>query len=79
MAPLRHLRRRRRHSPSQGGAPSAAADSQAAADRATPFREAQVEQVLYGHLRAAGYEVVEQVAVPSGVVDAVATRGESGL
>jgi hypothetical protein len=39
------------------------------------FRESDVESLLYGFLRREGYVVREGVRVPSGIVDAVATRG----
>lgn len=39
-----------------------------------PFREAEVESLLYSFLRREGYVVRERVRVPSGIVDAVATR-----
>jgi hypothetical protein len=38
------------------------------------FREAEVERLLYTHLRNAGYTVQEKVQVASGKVDAIATR-----
>jgi hypothetical protein len=38
------------------------------------FREAEVERLLYAYLREAGYRVLEKVRVPSGIVDAIATR-----
>jgi hypothetical protein len=40
----------------------------------SPFREAEVESLLYSFLRRNGYAVRERVRVPSGIVDAVATR-----
>jgi hypothetical protein len=38
------------------------------------FREAEVERLLYAHLRLTGYTVQEKVRIASGIVDAVATR-----
>lgn len=38
-----------------------------------PFREEQVTELLYRHLREAGYRVETDVRVPSGRIDAVAT------
>ncbi len=43
------------------------------------FREAEVEQFLYAYLREAGYDVRQQVRVPGGFVDAVATRGSERI
>jgi hypothetical protein len=40
-----------------------------------PFREAEVESLLYSFLRGKGYVVRQKVRVPSGIVDAVGTRG----
>jgi hypothetical protein len=49
---------------------------QARPQRAEVFREREVEQLLYAHLRKHGYTVQQQVAAPSGVIDAVATQGK---
>jgi hypothetical protein len=43
------------------------------------FREAEVEHLLYAHLRSAGYMVQEKVRVSNGIVDAVATKGGKRL
>ena len=70
----------RRHACRPGTRPRADDDDDAAAGAASraadgPFREAEVESLLYSFLRREGYVVRERARVPSGIVDAVATRG----
>lgn len=61
----------------EGGARLAEARDRPAPGTARPwivFTEREVEVFLYAHLRRTGFAVREQVAVPNGIIDAVAER-----
>jgi len=44
-----------------------------------PFAERRIEELVYSRLRSDGYTVQTGVRVPSGIVDAVATRADERL